>query len=307
MERSEVKIMIRTLTYEIPTEYDGKKLLEYLRHMRYSAPVITHLKRTPRGILLNDEWARTSDLLHENDRLTIRIVENESSPNIVPVSLPLHIVYEDKDIMVINKPAGMPIHPSQGNYDNTLANAVCYYFKQLGINYVYRCITRLDRDTTGLLLLAKNMYSASLMSDDIKNRRIHREYLAVVSGILPPEGVIDAPIARTPDSTIEREVNMETGAPARTHYKLLYHENGWSLAALSLETGRTHQIRVHMKHIGHPLPGDFLYNPDMSVIQRQALHSHKIQFPHPVSGDLMQFTAPLPDDMKQFFSENTGY
>lgn len=307
MERSEVKIMIRTLTYEIPTEYEGKKLLEYLRHMRYSAPVITHLKRTPRGILLNDEWARTSDLLHENDRLTIRIVENESSPNIVPVSLPLHIVYEDKDIMVINKPAGMPIHPSQGNYDNTLANAVCYYFKQQGINYVYRCITRLDRDTTGLLLLAKNMYSASLMSDDIKNRRIHREYLAVVSGILPPEGVIDAPIARTPDSTIEREVNMETGVPARTHYKLLYHENGWSLAALSLETGRTHQIRVHMKHIGHPLPGDFLYNPDMSVIQRQALHSHKIQFPHPVSGDLMQFTAPLPDDMKQFFSENTGY
>lgn len=299
--------MIRTLTYEIPTEYDGKKLLEYLRHMRYSAPVITHLKRTPRGILLNDERARTNDILHENDRLTIRIAENESSPNIVPVSLPLHIVYEDKDIMVINKPAGMPIHPSQGNYDNTLANAVCYYFKQQGINYVYRCITRLDRDTTGLLLLAKNMYSASLMSDDIKNRRIHREYLAVVSGILPPEGVIDAPIARTPDSTIEREVNMETGAPARTHYKLLYHENGWSLAALSLETGRTHQIRVHMKHIGHPLPGDFLYNPDMSVIQRQALHSHKIQFRHPVSGDLMQFTAPLPDDMKQFFSENTGY
>ena len=192
---------------------------------------------------------------------------------------------------------------SINNYDNTLANAVCYYFRQQGINYVYRCITRLDRDTSGVLLLAKHMYSASLMSDDIKNRRIKREYLAVVSGLLPPEGTIDAPIARAPDSTIMREVNEETGAPARTHFKLLYHENGYSLAALSLETGRTHQIRVHMKHIGHPLPGDFLYYPDMTIIGRQALHSHKLQFPHPISGDLMQFTSPLPDDMKKFFSE----
>lgn len=299
--------MIRTLTYEIPAEYEGKKLLEYLRRMRYSAPIITHLKRTPRGILINGEWARTSDLLHENDRLTIRIAENESSPNIVPVSLPLHILYEDKDVLVINKPAGMPIHPSQGNYDNTLANAVCYYFSQQGIPYVYRCITRLDRDTTGVLLLAKNMYSASVLSDDIKHREVHREYLAVAEGLLPEEGMIDAPIARTPDSTIEREVNEKTGAPARTHYKLLHYENGWSLAALSLETGRTHQIRVHMKHIGHPLPGDFLYNPDTSVIKRQALHSYKLQFRHPISGDLLQFTAPLPDDMKQFFSEHTGY
>jgi len=212
--------------------------------------------------------------------------------------LPLEIIYEDEDLLVINKTAGMPIHPSQGNYDNTLANACAYYFQQKGEPFTYRCINRLDRDTTGLLILARHAYSASLLSSMVAKREIHREYLALATGLVPDFGMIEAPIARVDGSTISREVNFETGEFARTHYKRLEYKNGYSLVSLKLDTGRTHQIRVHMKFIGHPLPGDFLYNPDYSVIQRQALHSYRLTFTHPITGAPLQFTAPLPADMQ---------
>ena len=168
---------------------------------------------------LNKTWARVRDILHTDDILTITLEEKTSSENIVASPLPLHIVYEDEDLMVINKPADMPIHPSQGNYDNTLANAVAYYYAQKGEPFTYRCINRLDRDTTGLLILAKHMYSASLLSDMVKNRKIHREYLAVAEGKTPSSGIIDAPIRRVDGSTIERQVDYEQGDYACTHYK----------------------------------------------------------------------------------------
>lgn len=291
--------MKRVFNYTIPTEYDGCTLLSFLKDNWYSASIITHLKRTENGILLNGTWGRVRDILHKNDVLTINLIEEESSLNIVPTSLPLDIVYEDEDILVVNKAADTPIHPSQGNYDNTLANAVAYYFKQQDTPFTYRCINRLDRDTTGLLILAKHMYSASLLCDMVQKREIHREYLAVACGNVPLEGTIIAPIARVDGSTIERCVNEKNGEYACTHYKTLLNQNGYSLVSLKLETGRTHQIRVHMKHIGHPLPGDFLYNPDYSVIKRQALHSHKLSFKHPITGVMMEFVAELPTDMRK--------
>lgn len=293
--------MKRVFTYTIPPEYNNSALLSFLKAEHYSAPILTHLKRTENGILLNGAWGRVRDILHTGDILTINLIENESSENIIPSPLPLDIIYEDDDLMIVNKPADMPIHPSQGNYDNTLANAVAYYYTQKNVPFVYRCINRLDRDTTGLLILAKHMYSASLLSNMVKNREIHREYLAAATGKVPSEGVIDAPICRVDGSTIEREVNEITGDRARTHYRCLKYKNGYSLVSLKLETGRTHQIRVHMKYIGHPLPGDFLYNPDYTVIKRQALHSHRLSFIHPVTGEALQFTAPLPTDMARLF------
>lgn len=289
--------MIRKIIYTIPTEYDGSCLLSFLKDKKYSSQVITHLKRTENGIMLNGIWGRVRDLLHTGDTLEISIVETTGSENIVPSALPLDIVYEDDDFMVINKPANMPIHPSQGNYDNTLANAIAYHYAQKGIPFTYRCINRLDRDTTGLLILAKHMYSASLLSDMVQNRDIHREYLAIATGIVPSEGIIEAPIGRVDGSTIERQIDMENGDYACTHYKRLLYNKGYSLVSLKLATGRTHQIRVHMKHIGHPLPGDFLYNPDYSVIHRQALHSYRLQFSHPITNEKMEFIAPLPEDM----------
>ncbi len=293
--------MKRIFTYNISWEFDGETILSYLKTKQYSSQIITHLKRTENGILLNGVWGRVRDVLRENDVLTITLIESESSENIVPTALPLDIIYEDEDLMVINKASDMPIHPSQGNYDNTLANAVAYHYAQKGENFVYRCINRLDRDTTGLLILAKHMYSASLLSNMVQNREIHREYLAIASGLVSETGIIEAPIGRVDGSTIERQVDELHGDYACTHYKRLAYNNGYSLVSLKLDTGRTHQIRVHMKHIGHPLPGDFLYNPDYSVINRQALHSYRLEFVHPITKQNIEFVAKLPPDMSSIF------
>lgn len=294
--------MKRVLNYTIPKEFEGVALLAFLKEKKFSSQIITHLKRTENGIMLNGIWGRVRDILHEDDTLTITLIEPEASENIVPTNLPLDIVYEDEDLMVVNKAADVPIHPSQGNYENTLANAVAYYFAQKNEPFTYRCINRLDRDTTGLLILAKHMYSASLLSHMVQNREIHREYLAVATGLIPEEGVIEAPIGRVDGSTIERQVDKKNGDYACTHYKRLSYANGYSLVSLKLATGRTHQIRVHMKYMGHPLPGDFLYNPDYSVIKRQALHSHRLQFVHPITGQDMVFVSELPADMLCFFA-----
>lgn len=297
--------MDRVLEYTISGQDGGNTIQGFLKGLGYSHPILVRLKKTENGILKNGVWARTSDLLYPGDALRITLREKETKSRILPVPLPFPIVYEDEDLIILKKPSGMPIHPSQGNHENTLANAAAWYWKEKGWPFVYRCINRLDRDTTGLVILAKNMYSGSRLSDMVKTREISRTYLAVAEGFVPDSGTIDAPIARVRGSTIEREVNREDGERAVTHFSRLSYiesgkENGFSLVSLKLETGRTHQIRVHMKSIGHPLPGDFIYHPDYSMINRQALHSASLEFSHPVTGKTMSFTAPLPDDMKSF-------
>ena len=299
--------MKRIFNYTVTAEYHGSTLLSYLKSKKYSSVIMTHLKRTENGMQVNGVWTTVHHILSEGDVVTVLLIEEKSSDNIVPSLLPLSIVYEDEDLMIINKPANMPIHPSQGNYDNTLANAVAYYFMQKNENFTYRCINRLDRDTTGLLILAKHMYSASLLSDMVANREIHREYLAIAEGLVPDSGIVNAPIARVDGSTIERCIDMENGERAITHYKRLSYSKGYSLVSLRLGTGRTHQIRVHMKHIGHPLPGDFLYNPNYDIIKRQALHSHRLSFIHPITKEPMDFTAELPADMSSIIYESSPH
>lgn len=274
----------------------------FLKSRGYSHAMIVSLKKTREGIRKNGIWARVHDCLQSGDILQIHITENESSDHIVPRPLPFPVVFEDEDLLVINKPDDMPIHPSQGNYENTLANAAAWYFRQKGESFVYRCINRLDRDTTGLLILAKHAYSASLLSSMVTSRLIRREYLAVVKGVPDICGCIDAPIGRKEGSTIERQIDFSSGDPAKTHFERLVCESGYSLVRLRLETGRTHQIRVHMNYIGCPLPGDFLYCPDYTKIKRQALHSYRLSFSHPITGQDLSFTAPLPEDMCSFFS-----
>lgn len=292
--------MTRTLEYRITKQYENIPIGSFLKSMGFSRQCIIALKKQEKGILLNGIWAYVNNKLSIGDTLTLTLSEDESSEKIVPVDLPLHILYEDEDILVLNKPADMPIHPSLNNYENTLANAVAYYYNSQNIPFVFRCINRLDRDTTGVTMLAKNPFSAGILSEMVRNREIHREYLAIASGIFEEkEGIVDAPIGRKDGSTIEREVNFEIGECAITHYTALKEntELNCSLIKLWLETGRTHQIRVHMKHLGHPLLGDFLYNPDMTYIKRQALHSYSLTFNHPITKEPMHFVAPVPDDM----------
>ena len=291
--------MIRRLRYEVEPQFQGYTIEKYLKLKNYSHGCIVYLKKTEEGIQKNGVWAYTKEKLSAGDILETVFIEEDSSETIVAVEMPLDILYEDEDILVVNKPSDTPIHPSQGNYDNSLANGVKYYYEQQGINFVFRCINRLDRDTTGLVVIAKNMLSGAALNLAMVNREIHRTYLAVVKGKLPENGTIDFPIARKDGSTVERCVEFETGEHAVTHFECLEQNEKYSLAKIWLETGRTHQIRVHMNYIGHPLPGDFLYHNDRTEIGRQALHSWKLEFHHPVSGELMQFETPLPEDMRK--------
>ncbi|WP_313073931.1 RluA family pseudouridine synthase [Lacrimispora sp.] len=291
--------MKMTMTYQITQPYNDITVERYLLEQGYSQKLIRHLRNTENGLTIDQKLVYTIHKLKEGDILTVLISEEESSENIVPTKMPLHIVYEDEHLMVVNKEAGIPIHPSQGNFYNTLANGIAYYFKEKGENFIYRAINRLDRDTTGLLILAKNPFSACILSDMVKKREISRRYLAIVCGKLPEQGIIDTPISRVEGSTIERCTSQD-GEDARTHYKRLYYEptTDHSLVGLKLETGRTHQIRVHLKSIGFPLPGDFLYHPDYRYIKRQALHSFRLDFLHPIKKVPLSFEAPIPEDMQ---------
>lgn len=292
--------MTRILEYKINEQFDSMPISFFLKSMGFSRQCVIALKKQEKGILLNGIWAYVNTKLCPGDILTLTLSEEASSEKIPPVNLPLNILYEDEDILVLNKPADMPIHPSLNNYENTLANAVAYYYDSQNIPFVFRCINRLDRDTTGVTMLAKNPFSAGILSEMVRNREIHREYLAIADGLFDAkEGLVDAPIGRKDGSTIEREVNFETGEKAVTHYSIIKENQvlNCSLLKLWLETGRTHQIRVHMKHLGHPLLGDFLYNPDMTHIKRQALHSYSLTFNHPITKEPLQFVAPVPDDM----------
>ena len=294
--------MERVLEYIISSDTNPVTVLDFLKQEGFSRHILSSMKNSSGNcIVLNGERGFGRSVLKEGDRLVVTVPEVESGENIIRTEMDLDILYEDEDILVINKPAGMPVHPSMGNYENTLANGLAGYFSQKGEDFVYRCINRLDRDTTGALILAKNPLSAAVLSVQMKRRQIRRTYLALVDGVLPESGVVDAPIARMEGSVITREVNFETGESAVTHYERLAVGRYYSLAELHLETGRTHQIRVHMKYIGHPLPGDYLYHPDYRRIQRQPLHSFQLEFTHPITKEPMLFTAPVPEDFRIAF------
>ncbi len=291
--------MNRTINYEISESEAGLRVEQYLKRKGYSSQNLAAIKRMPESILVNGVHYYMRQTLASSDRLTVHITETKCSEKIPPVKLPLDIIYEDEDIIVINKPAGMPIHPSLNNYYNTLANALAWYYQEQNKPFIFRCCNRLDRDTSGLTVVAKHLVSAGILSAMTGRKEVHREYLAITAGHVTPEsGTINAPLGRKSGTIIERTVDWEAGEPAVTHYQLVSSNERHSLIALKLETGRTHQIRIHMKYLGYPLIGDYLYNPDMSCIGRQALHSHRLSFPHPITGKIMDFQASLPADMQ---------
>lgn len=295
--------MERILEYIITDEFHNKTIEQFLKAQEFPHQAIVQLKKTHEGILRNHVWAYTSEKLSSGDILTLHLIEDVPESSIAPIYVPLQIVYEDEDLLVINKPANMPIHPSMNHHEGTLANGLMYYFKEQGKDFTFRAINRLDRDTSGLAVIAKHLLSGGILSRQVSTKEIKRTYQAICQGKILESGTIDAPIARATNSTIERCVNYEQGEHAVTHYKRLAYdeENDLSLVELRLETGRTHQIRVHLKHIGHPIIGDFLYNPNYTFCTRQALHSASLCFTHPITKKEMHFASPLPEDLKCIF------
>ena len=219
--------MDRMLNYTIQKDEDGLRVEQFLRRRGYSRQNLVELKKMPRSILVNGGPRRLNEILTDMDTLTVHIQEHISSLQIPPVRLPLDIIYEDEDIIVINKPAGMPVHPSINNYTNTLANGLAWYYQEQGKPFIFRCTNRLDRDTSGLTIIAKHMLSSNILSRMTVRHEIRREYLAIVRGsVQPAEGTISAPLSRKPGSVIERTVDFDHGERAVTHYHVVEETNG---------------------------------------------------------------------------------
>lgn len=292
--------MKRQLHYIITNKFHNKTIEQFLKGEGFPHQVIVQLKKTREGILLNGHWAYVTEKLSKGDQLNLTLIEDITETSIDAIPVEIKIMYEDEDIVIVDKAANMPIHPSMNHHEGTLANGLLHYYREKNEDFTFRCINRLDRDTTGLTIIAKHMLSAGILSRMVSERNIHRTYQAICQGLVPEEGTIDKPIARTSDSTIERCVDEENGERAITHFRRLTYvaDKDLSLVELKLQTGRTHQIRVHMKYIGHPIIGDFLYNPDYRYIGRQALHSASLEFIHPVTKEKMHFHAPLHRDMQ---------
>ena len=275
---------------------DSKTILQILKEdLSFSSRLITKIKN---NILLNEQIVKTYDTTNVGDILRIDLSFEETSDNIVPNSeIKLKILYEDEWMLIVDKPPFMPVHPSINHYEDSLSNGVKAYFESIGLKKKIRPVNRLDKNTTGIVIFAKSEYIQENLTD------YEKYYLAIVHGKTEESGIIDKPIARKLPSIIERTVR-DDGDQAITRYKTLEFKNNMSLVECKLETGRTHQIRVHMASIGHSIIGDDLYGVSSTLINRQALHAYKIKFVHPVSRKEMVIESELPDDMKSILEQN---
>lgn len=280
---------MRPFRYRIGPEHAGITVETYLRRVcGYSSRVLVKLKHYPDGLTLNGEHIRTVDRLSEGDLLGVNFRSFEST--ILATDLCVPVLYEDADVLVFAKPADMPVHPAKKNQENTLGNHYAWIMEERNEPAVFRPVNRLDRDTSGACVVAKHQHAASLL-----NGKVQKSYLALVCGITPPSGTVDAPIARRDDFDILRMVSP-LGQSAVTHYRALGVGGGCTLLRLWLETGRTHQIRVHMSHIGHPLEGDLRYGGRPDLLTRQALHCEQVTFSRVEDGSCVTVQAPLPQD-----------
>ena len=281
------------MNFLVPESLSPLPIRDFLRrHIGFSLTIWRKIKLSGE-LLVNNEPIPSNHIVNPGDMITVNWREECS---ILPTDIPLTICYEDDYLLIVDKPAGMLVHPTTSEHTNTLANAIMYYYMTKELPCNFHPVHRLDRNTSGLVLIAKLPHIQHLLArNDIKH--IHRQYLALATGIITPtEGRIHAPIARHPDSIIERMVSPE-GQDATTCYKVLKSLNNASLVQLTLLTGRTHQIRVHLSHIGHPLLGDDLYGGSKELLDRQALHAAKLHFTHPISGEVIEVSSPLPIDL----------
>ena len=289
----------RRLTWRVPPEADGDKVDTLLRReLGLSGTVIRRIKWLEDGILLDGVRVTTGHRASAGQLLSVRLSDPMGKGCMVPTPGPLDIVYEDGDLLVVNKAPGVLVHPGPGHYADTLCNFIAWHYQQAGVTADVHPVQRLDKGTSGLMVVARHPHAQERLKGQLHTPAFRRIYLAVCDGAPPAEsGMVDAPIGRAPDSLMERRVDPQ-GQPARTRYELLGTAAGRSLVRLELDTGRTHQIRVHMAHLGCPLTGDFLYGTeDHSLITRPALHSWALSLLHPVTGAPMAWKQALPADM----------
>ena len=281
-------MIMRIIEFKIESENNDRQIKEFLHEFGVSSALLTKLKHTENGITLNGEFARTIDRIKTGDLLKITIENKGKMPAPLPCSN-VKIIYNDEDILVLNKPAFMPVHESRNHRGDSLANAAACYMDS---ENAFRAVYRLDRDTSGLVLIAKNELAACKLAGKIK-----KDYYAVCEGILTGSGTIDLPIRRVCDSIIKRGV-FDDGERAVTHWQAVENKDNHTLLKINLETGKTHQIRVHFSHLGFPLLGDTLYGENVDFISRQALHCKTIYFTHPITQKSMMLDCDFPDDFK---------
>lgn len=285
------------LTYVNSSKYSNVK--EVLKaEFSMSDRLLLKLKKLDK-IYLNGNVTSVNHPVLENDLIECYLDYEEDNSNIIPTEMPLNIIYEDEAYIVVNKPAGIPVHPSMDHYTDSLSNGIAFYFNQIGLKKKIRPVNRLDKDTSGIVIFAKNEYIQECLVRQMKSKEFIKKYIAVVNGNLDNlEGTINAPIARKEGSIIERCIS-ETGDIAITHYKVLKRKTDFDIVECILETGRTHQIRVHFAYLGHSLLSDTLYGTSSSLINRQALHAYKVEFTHPLSKKKVKYIATVPEDLNK--------
>lgn len=290
--------MSNFLEFEVDENKEKHKIREYLKEKcglsgRFIKSAYKELR-----IYVNGKKIKTSYVLEKGDVIKIKVDKDESQ-NIEPEKMDLHIVYEDEYLLIVDKPPFMVVHPTKSHQNGTLSNGIMYHFRETNQDCIVRLANRLDMNTSGLVMIVKNQYAHMKISEFMSNNLIKKEYKAVVHGHLKnKKDTINEPIGRPTMDSIERVV-MVGGLESITHYELESQFEKGALLKVNLETGRTHQIRVHLSHIGNPIFGDILYgNEDNEFISRQALHAYRLCFPHPVSGEEIDVKCDIPDDMK---------
>ena len=299
------------MTTQITAEFAGKTVKDWFFSNGFSNNQIKRLKSLDDGILLNGQRVTVRRLLSPGDTLSLRLEDDDGNPALVPTEMPLPILYEDENIIALDKPAGMPTHPSHGHFEDTLANGLAFLFGKRGEPFVFRAVNRLDRGTSGIVLVAKNSKAAADLSGLMKAGRIKKTYVALVNGAMSGSGVIDRPIRRQTESIITREVcDIDSPGAKRavSEYRVISFGGGWSFVELNPVTGRTHQLRVHLSSVGHPIAGDGLYGTAETVptaldrlFDRPALHCRRLRIFFADSDILIE--APLPDDIRAVVGE----
>ena len=296
---------LRYLEFPVSPEEEGRRVDAILKHHGLSTSAVRRAKRRPHGLLVDGEDIYTSYLVHAGQVVAI-LADDQAPSDIVPFDGPVEIRYEDDDLLVVDKPAGLTVHPCAGNWEDSLGARLVAYYRKTGLTADFHPVHRLDKGTSGLMAVAKHPAAQHALTAALHSGGFFREYLAVCEGTPhPAAGVVDAPLGRTEESYIRQCVRPD-GKPARTHYEVLSSNARFSLLRLVLETGRTHQIRVHMAYLGHPLAGDFLYGTEApELISRPALHSARLALTQPFTGARLVFESSLPEDMARLMEPHS--